>query len=192
MKGADISVGAGQSCCGLLKEGTMNNLIIYYSRRGQNYVNGSIKDLSKGNAELIAAFIKDAVSADVFEVDTVKPYDTDYMVCIEEAKTELRAKARPELKAYLDDISGYDNIFIVGPNWWGVYPMAMYTQLERLDFTGKNVHYVVTHEGSGLGGVPKTIKASCKGAKIGKSLAVQGGSAPSSKAQVEKWAASCI
>lgn len=170
----------------------MKNLIIYYSRRGQNYVNGSVKNLARGNAELIAEFIKDAVGADVFEVDTVKPYDADYMVCIEEAKAELRAKARPELKKYLDSTDGYDNIFIVGPNWWGIYPMAMYTQLERLDFTGKTVHYAVTHEGSGLGGVPKTMPSACKGAKLGKSLAVHGGSAPSSKSQVENWAKTCL
>ena len=165
----------------------MKNLIIYYSRRGQNYVNGSIKSLDKGNAELITEFIQNAV-----EVDTVKPYDKDYMVCIEEAKAELRAKARPELKEMLSDISEYDNIFIVGPNWWGVYPMAIYTQLEALDFSGKTVHYVVTHEGSALGGVPKTIPDACKDAKIGASLAVQGGSAPSSKAQVENWAKKAV
>lgn len=170
----------------------MKNLIIYYSRRGQNYVNGSIKSLDRGNAELIAGYIKDAVSADVFEVDTVKAYSSNYMTCIEEAKAELRAKARPELKEYLNDISEYENIFIVGPNWWGIYPMALYTQLERLDFTGKTVHYVVTHEGSGLGGVPKTISASCKGAKIGESLAVQGGSATHSQAQVANWAKKAI
>lgn len=170
----------------------MKNLIIYYSRRGQNYVNGTIKNLAKGNAELIAEYIKDAIDADVFEVDTVKPYNTNYMVCIEEAKAELRAKARPELKEYLDDISDYDNIFIVGPNWWGIYPMALYAQFERLDFSGKTVHYVVTHEGSGLGGVPKTMPTSCKGAKIGTSLAVHGGSAPSSRTQVENWAKKAV
>ena len=82
----------------------MKNLIIYYSRSGQNYVNGSIKSLPKGNAELITEFIQNAVDADVFEVDTVKPYDKDYMVCIEEAKAELRANARPKLKEMLDDI----------------------------------------------------------------------------------------
>ena len=170
----------------------MNNLIIFYSRRGQNYVGGSIKSLSKGNAELIAEYIKDAVGADVFEVDTVKPYDTDYTACTEEAKAELRAKARPELKEYLDSVDGYDNIFVVGPNWWGIYPMAMYSQLERLDFSGKTVHYVVTHEGSGLGGVPKTVKASCRGARIGESLAVRGGSAPSSRAQAADWAKNAV
>lgn len=170
----------------------MKNLIIYYSRRGQNYVNGSIKSLETGNAELITEFIKGAVGADVFEVDTVKPYSDDYMVCIEEAKAELKAKARPELKEYLDSVDGYDNIFVVAPNWWGVYPMAVYNQLERLDFSGKTVHYVVTHEGSGLGGVPKTMKNSCKGAKIGASLAVHGGSAPGSQAEVENWAKKAV
>lgn len=170
----------------------MKNLVIYYSRRGQNYVNGSIRELDKGNAELIAGYIKNAVNADVFEVDTVKPYDKDYMVCIEEAKAELRAKARPELKEMLGDVSAYDNIFIVGPNWWGIYPMALYTQLEALDFTGKTVHFVVTHEGSGLGGVPKTIPGACKGAKVGKSLAVHGGSAPQSEKQVADWATKAV
>ena len=170
----------------------MANLIIYYSRRGQNYVSGSIKNLKRGNAELIAEYIKDAVGADLFEVDTVKPYSEDYMTCTEEAKAELRAKARPELKEKLQDISAYDNIFIVAPNWWGIYPMAVYTLLEALDFKGKTVHYVVTHEGSGLGGVPKTIPQSCKGAKIGASLAVQGASAPASRSQVESWAKKSI
>ncbi len=170
----------------------MKNLVIFYSRRGQNYVNGSVKNLSKGNAELITGFISNAVDADVFEVDTVKLYDQDYMVCIEEAKAELRAKARPELKEYLKSVDAYDNIFIVGPNWWGIYPMAIYNQLEKLDFTGKTVHYVVTHEGSGLGGVPKTMKKACKGAKICESLAVHGGSAPSSEAKVANWARKAV
>lgn len=79
----------------------MSNLVIYYSRRGQNYVNGSIRNIEKGNAEIITEFIRNAVDADIFEVDTVKPYDKDYMVCIEEAKAELRAKARPKLKKCL-------------------------------------------------------------------------------------------
>ncbi len=93
------------------------NLIIYFSRRGQNYVNGSIQHLEKGNAELIAGYIEKAVDADIFEVDEVKPYSEDYMTCTEEAKTELREKARPTLKKYLESVEGYDDIFLVGPNW---------------------------------------------------------------------------
>ena len=168
------------------------SLVIFYSRRGQNYVNGNIVNLAQGNAELIASYIKDALGADVFEVDTARPYSADYTTCTEEAKAELRAKARPELKAYLENVDEYENLFVVGPNWWGIYPMALYAQLERLDFTGKKLHYVVTHEGSGLGGVPRTMPASCKGATIGASLAVQGAKAPGAKDEVVAWAKKAV
>jgi flavodoxin len=164
------------------------NLIIYYSRKGQNYVNGSIRELSKGNTEIVAEFIQKAVGGDLFEIETVKEYSKDYMTCTEEAQEELRAKARPELKRYLDDIGEYDNIFVCGPCWWGTFPMAVLTQLERLDFTGKKVFAVMTHEGSGLGGSEGTLKASCKGATVGRGLAVHGADAARSEAAVAAWA----
>lgn len=62
----------------------------------------------------MAEFIKKAVGADLFEVETVKEYSADYMICIDEAKKELRENARPELKKYLADISQYDNIVVAG------------------------------------------------------------------------------
>ncbi len=33
------------------------NLVIYYSRKGENYVNGSIKKIAKGNTEVVAEYI---------------------------------------------------------------------------------------------------------------------------------------
>lgn len=100
----------------------MANLIVYYSRKGENYWNGSIKNLKKGNTERVAEFIQKAVGGDLFEVETVKPYSADYYECIEEAKAELRANARPEIKGYVGDISKYDTIFVGYPNWWGRCP----------------------------------------------------------------------
>ena len=35
----------------------MKNLVIYYSRKGENYVNGKIKNIDKGNTEYIAEFV---------------------------------------------------------------------------------------------------------------------------------------
>jgi flavodoxin len=166
----------------------MKTLVIYYSRKGENYWNGSIKSIAKGNTEIVADFIRDAVGADLFEVDTVKEYDKSYMTCIDEAKVELNQNARPELKEYLDDISAYDNIVVAGPCWWGTYPMAVFTQLEKLDFTGKNVFPIMTHEGSGLAGAPAALKKYCKGATVGTGLAVHGADAAKSEKAVAKWA----
>lgn len=149
-------------------------LVIYYSRKGENYVNGSVENLSKGNTEVVAEFIAELAGADLFEVETVKEYAADYYECIEDAKAELRRDDRPELKRYLDGIEGYDNIVVAAPCWWGTYPMGVFTQLDRLDFSGKRVFPLFTHEGSGLSGAPKALKEHCKGAEVGEGLAVHG------------------
>ena len=54
------------------------NLIIYYSRKGENYVNGGIKNLAKGNTEIVAEYVQKAVGGDLFEIETVKEYPKDY------------------------------------------------------------------------------------------------------------------
>ncbi len=168
------------------------NLIIYYSRKGENYWNGSIKNIAKGNTEVVAEFIQEAVGGDLFEVDTVKPYSTDYYACCDEAKAELNSDARPELKKYLDNIDGYDNVFVCGPCWWGKFPSAIFSQLERLDFSGKKVMAVMTHEGSGLGSSERDLKRLCKGATLGKGLAIHGADASKSEGTVSDWAKQVI
>ena len=167
------------------------NLVIYYSRKGNNYVNGSIRNLKKGNTEIVAEMIASEIGADLFEVDTVKPYSTDYMKCTEEAQKELRNNERPELKEYLSDITEYENIIVAGPCWWGTYPCAIFSQLERLDFTGKKVFPVMTHEGSGLAGSSAALKKYCKGATVGNGLAVHGADASEALPAVKRWISAC-
>ena len=164
------------------------NLIIYYSRTGENYVNGSVKTLAKGNTETVAEFIQKAVGGDLFRIETVKEYAADYYACIDEAKDELRQQARPELKAELGSIDGYDNVFVCGPCWWGTFPMAVFTQLEKLDWAGKKVMALMTHEGSGLGSCERDLKRICAGASFGKGLAVRGADAAKSEKTVADWA----
>ena len=168
------------------------NLVIYYSRKGENYFSGAIRSIPKGNTEYCAEFIRDAVGADLFEIETVKTYSSSYMKCTEEAKAELNSGARPELKRYLDGIAEYDNIFVCGPCWWGTFPCAVFAQLEKLDWTGKRVFALMTHEGSGLGHCERDLKGVCKGASVGKGLAVPGGSASGSGKTVAAWAERCV
>ena len=134
-------------------------LIAFYSRSGENWVDGGVRFLKRGNNEVIVDKIKALLpEADVFRIDTVKKYSEDYMVCIEEAKQELRAKARPELTDTVKDMDQYDTIILGFPNWWGVPPMAVFTFLESYDFAGKKIVPFCSHEGSGLGGSIRQIK----------------------------------
>ena len=170
----------------------MANLIVYYSRKGENYWNGSIKNLKKGNTEIVAEFIQKAVGGDLFEVDTVKTYAADYYACIDEAQKELRANARPAIKRFVEDISGYDTIFVGYPNWWGQMPMCMCTFLEHYDLTGKKIVPFCTNEGSGMGSSERQLKSICKGATVVSGLSIHGAEVAQSEAKVAAWAKKII
>ena len=165
-----------------------NILIIYYSRKGQNYYAGSIRNLPKGNTEIAAEFIRSAVGGDLFEIDTVKPYSADYTTCTQEAQAELRSNARPELKEYPDSLDGYDTIFVGYPNWWGTMPMAMFTFLERYDLTGKRIIPFCTNEGSGMGNSEWDLKKICAGATVEGGLAIRGCETEKSEKKIADWA----
>ena len=163
-------------------------LIAYYSRKGQNYVNGSIKNLSKGNTEIVAEFIQKTVGGELFEIDTVKNYPIDYTECTEVAKIEIQQKFRPELKNYLPSIDNFEKIFLGFPIWWSVPPMAVATFLEKYDFSGKKIIPFATHEGSGLGGSINYLKKICPKAEILQGIAIHGANAKNSENQVADWA----
>lgn len=91
-------------------------------------------------------------------------------------------------KKYLEDIADYDNIFVCGPCWWRTYPVVVFTQLERLDFTGKKVMALMTHEDRGLGNSERDLRKICKGAAFGSGIAVHGADAAKAEAAVTAWA----
>ncbi len=165
----------------------MKSLVIYFSRADENYFGGTMRYIDKGNTEVVAEYIRDILGADIFKVERKTPYAKEYMACIKEAKDEQSRGEKPELKNYLDDISGYDVIFIGGPVYWGTLPQPMFTELERLDFSGKTVMPFTTHEGSGLANVPSDIKKICVGANLKQGLAIVGSTVRDSKQKIEKW-----
>ena len=55
-------------------------------------------------------------------------------------------------------ITDVDTVFLVYPIWWYKMPMALYSLLEQVDFSGKNIVPVVGHGGRRLGGTDKDIQ----------------------------------
>ena len=62
--------------------------------------------------------------------------------------------------------------------------------VEKLDWAGKKVMALMTHEGSGLGSCERDLKKICEGAAFGKGLAVHGAEASRSEKTVASWAQS--
>ena len=163
-------------------------LVVYYSRKGENHMPGGIQVLEKGNTAFAAEFVAQAVDADLFEIDTVTPYAENYRECCGQAIAEAKAKARPAIKGFVENIEQYDTIFVCFPNWCGTAPMCVFTFLEHYDLTGKRIAPLCTNEGSGLANSEKDIAESCKGAVILPGLSVRGHQAKDSYEVIAQWA----
>ena len=164
-----------------------NTLIAYFSRADENYFSGSMRYVKVGNTEIVVNKIRELVSADVFKIEMKTPYAKDYMTCIDEAKEDLRKKARPELVSMPESIAQYDTIILAYPNYWGTMPMAVFTFLDAFDFSRKTILPLCTNEGSGMGGSERDLQKACSGAAVAKGLSIRGSNAEGSKPQVEKW-----
>ena len=162
-------------------------LIAFFSRADENYFGGAMRYVKVGNTEIVVNGMKDIIAADTFKIDMKDPYSPVYMTCIEEAKKDLRANARPELTNYLDSIDDYDTVILAYPNYWGTMPMAVFTFLERYDFSGKTILPLCTNEGSGMGHSESDIKKLGPGATVKKGLAITGSSAANAGGAVKKW-----
>lgn len=149
---------------------------------------GGIQVLEKGHTAYAAEYIQKALDADIFEIDTVKPYAANYRECCLQAVEEAKANARPEIKDYAGDMSKYDTIFVCFPCWCGTAPMCVFTFLEHYDLTGKKIIPLCTNEGSGLAKAPKDLEKSCPGAIVAPGLSVRGHLVKDSETMIASWA----
>ena len=163
-------------------------LIAYFSRADENYFGGAMRYVKVGNTEIVCNIMKELIPADSFKIEMKNPYSPVYMTCIEEAKKDLRAKARPELVSIPESIDEYDTIVLAYPNYWGTMPMAVFTFLEQFDFSGKTILPLCTNEGSGLANSVEHIRASCPGAVVAEGLSFRGHKCEAGAEEIGAWA----
>lgn len=162
-------------------------LIAFYSRADENYWNGTLKTLRVGNTETAAQIIAGITGGELFHIEQLQPYSKDYNECTNEAKADRERGARPELRAYPENMNAYDVIYLGYPNYWGTMPMAVFTFLEKFDFSGKTIKPFCTHEGSGFGESISDIERLCPGAKVEKGLAIRGCRVNEARHEIENW-----
>ena len=165
----------------------MSTLVAYFSRAGQNYGNGGVINLPKGNTEILAEAIAADLGADLFKIETVEAYPEDYFATTDVAKRELRDKARPAIQGPLPNMEGVDAIVLGYPNWWGTMPMAVKTFLDACDLSGVTIAPLCTNEGSGLGGSVGDLRRSYPAANVVEGLSIRGTDAARSTGKAITW-----
>lgn len=92
-----------------------------------------------GTTQRMAQQIQSITGADMFRIEPVVPYPTDYTPCTVVAREEKEKNARPAIKDRVPNWDDYDVVFIGCPVWWWTTPMIIHTFCESYDFKGKTV-----------------------------------------------------
>lgn len=140
-----------------------------------------------GNTREMARQIGEATGGELFEIVPAKPYPTAYQAVVDQAKKEVNAGFRPELKTRVEDMSQYDVIFVGSPCWWYTIAPPVATFLASYDFAGKTVVPFMTHEGSRMGHSEEDIRKLCPQSTVPDGLPVRGGSVKNAQESVNKW-----
>lgn len=92
-----------------------------------------------GTTQRMAEEIVRQTGADIFRIEPVVPYPTEYTPCTDVAREEKDNNARPAIAGEVENWSDYDTVFIGCPVWWWTTPMIICTFAESYDFEGKTV-----------------------------------------------------
>lgn len=148
-------------------------LIIYYSR--------------SGHTREAAKKIQAQTGGDLLEIETAKPYPREYADVVQQAKQEIEADYKPEIKTKVENIASYDVVFIGSPIWWGTIAPPVASFLAKNDLAGKTVVPFVTHAGSGLAKSVGDIKKLAPAAKVLDGLAIEGSKVNEANEKIASW-----
>ena len=116
-----------------------------------------------GNTKAVGDYIADKLGADVYQIETLTAYPTDYDTCVKKVGIQGR-KYEPELKQTTVNVSDYDIVFIGSPCWWGTIANPVRTFINGNSFEGKTVIPFMTNGTSG--NRLQEVKGLCKGATV--------------------------
>ena len=119
-----------------------------------------------GNTAEIASFIKEQTGGTLFEITPVLPYPVSYNEVVKQAKLEIQAEQKPELKTKINDIETYDIIFVGSPNWWGTIAPPVASFLSEYGLSNKIIVPFCTHGGGGYGSIFKDIALLCPDSNV--------------------------
>ena len=125
-----------------------------------------------GNTRGIAQQIHQRAGGDIFEIECVTSYSTNYNTVLQEAQRDQRAQARPALRNRVTNMAQYDVIILGYPNWWATIPMPIATFLEQYDFSGKIIIPFCSHGGGRFGQSLTDIAKLAPRARLGDALSV--------------------
>ena len=165
----------------------MKKLVVYFSRVGENSVNGRVETIVKGFTEIVAEKIAKEVGAELYKLEPVNPYPTDYDECVLRSRREDESGERVEYVKRLENLDEYDVIYLGYPTWWRTYPRVVATFVRDNVFVGKTIYPFCTNEEGSMGLSELELKGAAKGAVVRNGFACKGSEVNNIDQQLATW-----
>ncbi|MBR1663987.1 MAG: hypothetical protein IJ696_06655 [Ruminococcus sp.] len=172
-------------------------LVVYFTRVGNTDFEEDIDAVSgasllkadgelMGSDELLSDMLCDITGLESKAITlTGKKYPSSYADTVSVAGDEKSSSARPEIESI--DISGYDDIILIYPLWWGDIPMPVATFLEQNDLSGKTIHLIATQGSAGFGASTDTVKKLADGADVKEVMSIYCEDIPDARERLLEW-----
>ena len=163
----------------------LDTIVLYYTQSG-------VASGERGNTEIVADLIQQALSCDILRISSDEQTVIQNSWFMNNKRLNSILKKRPTLTSYLTADIDYQNIIICSPCWWSTFPPTVLAQLDILNFDGKNVACVVTHEGGGQLGCYKRLQKYCKRANRVEFESVHKDEINKNTMRLTRWAETCF
>ena len=127
------------------------------------------------NTKAVADIIQEAVGGDSVALELETPYPEDYDTIVAQVDEENETGYLPPLKTEIENIDGYDTVFVGFPTWDMQMPPPMKSFLHENNLSGKRVIPFNTHGGYGVGSGFDTVEMLCSESTILEGFSVKGG-----------------
>ncbi len=139
-----------------------------------------------GNTKFIAEKIHSQVGGDIFRIEPVTPYPSDYNETAYGVAKEQKDKGiHPPINN--TDVSPYDVIFVGTPAWWYTMAPPVMTFLAENNFEGKTIVPFITHGGGGGYTIDKDMAKLAKGAKVLKPIVIYSRGDSNTDNDIQEW-----
>ena len=141
----------------------------------------------KGFTEVVAEKIAKEVGGELYKLEPVNPYPTNYDGCVARSRREDQSGERVDYIKKLENLNEYDVIYLGYPCWWRTYPRVVATFVRDNIFVGKTIYPFCTNEEGAMGFAESELKSSAKGAIVKTGFACRGYEADKCDAQLKEW-----
>lgn len=86
-------------------------IVLYFSRSGENLIEGQIQPLSKGNTQLLAEKISQKLNVPIFEITPILAYPYSYKETVKLVEQEKIAGVYSKFQKIECDLDSVEQIF---------------------------------------------------------------------------------